>query len=45
MDKITEEVSVEEQPKLYAVKCTSVEELEKAYKKTVPSFLMITKHY
>lgn len=38
MSEITEELPVEEQPKLYAGKYTSVEELEKAYKNSAKVF-------
>ncbi|HEY2567209.1 MAG TPA: hypothetical protein VGH95_05860 [Candidatus Aquirickettsiella sp.] len=38
MNEITEELSVEEQPKLYAGKYKSVEELEKAYKNSAKVF-------
>lgn len=38
MSEITEELPIEEQPKLYAGKYTSVEELEKAYKNSAKVF-------
>lgn len=38
MNEITEELPAEEQPKLYAGKYKSVEELEKAYKNSAKVF-------